>query len=116
MLNTLVVCKCGPVVSCLHPSADPRNKGEGEGQGLAAEGIRGGPGPHQVVQLRVGREQRPLGADLGGRREARQGGPASRPPCLLPPLVLRSGAAHLLSKGSNILIEGVRGADVTTWG
>lgn len=40
---------------------------------------------HQVVQLRVGREQRPLGADL-------------------------------LSKGSNILIEGVRGADVTTWG
>lgn len=30
--------------------------------------------------------------------------------------MLRSGAAHLLSKGSNILIEGVGGADVTTWG
>lgn len=79
MGTTLVVCKRGLAVSCARPSANPRNTGQGEGRGLAAEGTRGAPGPHQVVQLRVGREQRPLGADLGGRREARQGGPASCP-------------------------------------
>lgn len=41
---------------------------------------------------------------------------ASRPPFRLPPLVPCSGAAHLLSKGSNVLIEGIRGADVTARG
>lgn len=72
------------MVSCSHPSVNPRNTGGGE-QGLATAGARGRPGPHQVVQLRVGREQRPLGADLGGRREARQGGPPpARPFCCLP--------------------------------
>lgn len=41
---------------------------------------------------------------------------ASCPPFLLPPLVPHSWAAHLLSKGSNVLIEGIGGADVATWG
>jgi hypothetical protein len=100
MGNILVVCKCGLVVSCPHPSANPRNTGEVEGQELAAEGTRGGPGPHQVVQLRVGREQRPLGADLGGRREARQGGPASCPPFLLPPRFFILGLPTCLAKAA----------------
>lgn len=37
-------------------------------------------------------------------------------PFLLPPLVPRSGVAHLLSKGSNVFIEGIGGADIATWG
>lgn len=96
------------------PLSQSQEHGRGR-TGAAAEGTQGGPGSHQVVQLRVGREQWPLRADLGGRGEARQGvPPPAHPSCCLPGA--RSGAAHLLSKGSDVLIEGIGGADITAWG
>lgn len=79
------------------PLSQPQEHTGGEGRGMedwllrahagcaGCAGCAGRPGPHQVVQLRVGREQRPLGADLGGRREARQGGlPPAHPSYRLP--------------------------------
>lgn len=127
------VWECGSVVSCPHPSVNPRNTQAGRTRngGLATEGahgVRGVRGVHGVHGVR-GKAWASPGCPAPGwkrtaasrsgsgrekRGQARRS--ASRSPFLPPPLVPRSGAAHLLSKGSNVLIEGIGGADVATWG
>lgn len=77
----------------------------------------GGPRSHQIVQLRVGGEERPLGADLGERERPGRAHPVSCPPHFtVSPGAQRMVGAHLLGKGCDVLIEGIGGAYVTAWG
>lgn len=69
------------MISSLLPQPTPRLWRVGQ-ETLAEEGALGRARSHQVVQLRVGGEEGPLRADLGGRERPGKARPVSCPPLL----------------------------------
>lgn len=86
----------GPV--CCHEA--PQGYGGGSGRRLWTGEHWAGPGSHQIVQLRVGGEEGPLGTDLGGRERPERASPASSPPLLPSPGAEPMGAPTCLAKAA----------------